>query len=286
MMNNYLKKHHLVNTYNMEEKLNNIQISYNEKIGYKQNIGCFKVKTLTQYISILLLLDSLMFFIQTFFRWGAPCFLWWNSIATTITFFIGHSTRLTGIPICIYSIMETRKGNSKGSKILFNYLLLLLLVTFMDLFLCILEVDYVCNSDSIHEWNTCSHEWGKEEYECITNNNVDCIVPLIYDNMESDKMKCEEASCNYVKKIVRVRPDCCNSREWNYHNPCKEEPTITPEIFDTSWCENFSDLYDIGVGILTGSILFGFTFIVNSYNMVINEDLTFTPNPIEQVGEE
>ena len=93
----------------MEEKLTNIQTSYNEKIGYKQNILCFKVKTLTQCIPILLLLDSVFFFIQTFYRWGAPCFLWWNSISTTLTFFIGHITRLTGIPICIYSMIETRK---------------------------------------------------------------------------------------------------------------------------------------------------------------------------------
>ena len=70
----------------------------------------------------------------------------------------------------------------------------------MDLFLCIFEVDYVCNSDSINEWNTCSHEWGKEQYECITNNNQKCIVSLIYDNMEHDKRICEEADCNYVKK--------------------------------------------------------------------------------------
>ena len=270
----------------MEEKLTNIQISYNEKIGYKQNIGCFKVKTLTQIIPILLLLDTVFFFIQTFYRWGAPCFLWWNSISTTLTFFIGHLTRLTGVPICIYSITETRKGNSKGSKILFYYLLLLLFVTFMDLFLCILEVDYVCNSDSIIEWNRCSHEWGKEEYQCITNDNQNCNVPLIYDNMEHDKNICEKADCNYIKKNIRIKPECCNSATWEYYNPCKEEPVIRPKIFDTSWCENFSDFYDIGIGLLTGLLLFGFTYSVNSYNMVINEDLTFTPNPIEEVENE
>ena len=69
----------------------------------------------------------------------------------------------------------------------------------MDLFLCILEVEYVCNSDFINEWNFCS-EWGKEEYECITNNNQKCIVTLIYDNMEHDKRICENRF-NYIKKI-------------------------------------------------------------------------------------
>tara|TARA_B110000495_G_C22993264_1_gene585224 strand:+ start:762 stop:1571 length:810 start_codon:yes stop_codon:yes gene_type:complete len=269
----------------MEEKLNNIQISYNEKVGYKQTVSCFKVKTLTQIIPILLLVDSILFFVQTLFRWGAPCFLWWNSVSTTITFFIGHITRLTGIPVCIYSILETKKGNSRGSKILFNYLLLLLIVTLMDLFLCILEVDYVCNSDSINEWNLCSHEWGKEEYECLLNNE-ECIVSLIYDNMEHDKRTCEDAGCNYIKKNIRVKPACCNSAEWNYYNPCKEDPTITPKVFDISWCKNFSDFYDIGIGIVTSLILFGCTYIVNSYNMVVDEKLKFTPNPMEECGEE
>ncbi len=266
----------------MEERLNGIQVSYNEKLGYKRKIACCEVKTMSQIIPVLLLLDSLLFFIQTFFRWGAPCFLWWNSITTTVTFFIGHCTRLTGIPICIYSINETRNGRSNGTKVLFNYLLLLFFVSFIDLFFCILEVDYVCNSESILDWNKCSHEWGKEEYECLMNNGGKCDVPLIYDNIEHDKLVCEESGCEYIKKTMRVKPECCSNSEWEYYNPCKEGPIITPEIFDTSWCENFSDFYDICLGILTCSVLFGFTYIVNSYNMIINEDLSFITNPMEE----
>jgi len=270
----------------MEERLVNIQEKYNDKLGYTQTICCFRVKTLTQLIPILLLLDSVFFFTQTFFRWGAPCFLWWNNMVTTITFFIGHITRLTGIPICIYSIKETRKGNKEGSQILFNYLLLLLIVTFMDIFLCIAEVDYVCNSESIDDWNRCSHEWGKEEYECLNDGNK-CIVPLIYDNMEHDKKICEEGGCNYIKKTDRVTGECCSDSGWSYHNPCKEEPVIRPTIFDTSWCENFSDFYDIGVGILTSIMLFGFTYVVHSYNMVVAEELKFMDNPMDETnGEE
>lgn len=267
--------------YIMEERLNNIQVSYNGTVGHTEKIGCFRVKTLTQAIPGILLLDSMFFFTQTFFRWGAPCFLWWNSVVTTITFFLGHVTRLTGIPVCIYSILETRKGNTNGSRILFNYLLLLFAVTVMDIFFCIFEVDYVCNSDSIDDWNHCSHEWGKEEYECLNDGN-NCIVPLIYDNMEYDKKICEEAGCSYVEKTDRVTPNCCSDSEWNYHNPCKEDPVIRPAIFDTSWCENFSDFYDIGVGILTSFMLFGFTYVVHSYNMVIAEELKFINNPMEE----
>lgn len=270
----------------MEERLVNIQEKYNDKLGYTPTICNIKVKTLTQVVPVLLLLDSVFFFTQTFFRWGAPCFLWWNNVATTITFFIGHITRLTGLPVCIYSIKETRKGNKEGSVILFNYLLLLLLVTFMDIFLCIAEVDYVCNSDSIYDWNRCSHEWGKEQYECLTNNGDSCTAPLIYDNMEHDKEVCEEHDCNYVIKNYRVKPECCSYREWNYHNPCKEGPVIRPKIFDTSWCESFSDFYDIGVGILTCAVLFGFSYIVHSYNMIVSEELKFTTNPMEEEDDE
>ena len=44
------------------------------------------------------------------------------------------------------------------------------------------------------------------------------------------------------------------------------------------------NFYDIGIGLLTCVILFG-SYTVNSYNMVINEDLTFTPS-MENVGDE
>ena len=52
----------------MKERLTNIQISYNDKLGYTNKFLCFKIKTLTQLIPVLLLIDSILFFIQTFFR--------------------------------------------------------------------------------------------------------------------------------------------------------------------------------------------------------------------------
>lgn len=273
----------------MEPKLSNIQIIYNNKFGrndlYKQTIYCFKLKTLTQLISILLLLDTTMFFMQTYLRWGAPCFLWWNNIFTAITFLIGHITRLIGIPVCIYSIIQVRKDKTNGLTILFNYLFLLLSVTLIDIFFCIFEVDYVCNSESIKNWNQCSHEWGKQEYECL-NQGQPCIAPLIYNNMEQDKKICEDFSCEYIKKNNRTTSECCNEPVWEYHNPCSEEPIIRPSVFDTSWCEKFSDFYDIGIGILTSIILFGFTYIVHSYNMIIIERIKFTNNPMEEYSDD
>jgi len=61
---------------------------------------------------------------------------------------------------------------------------------------------------------------------------------------------------------------------------------IRPAVFDTSWCENFSDFYDIGIGIVTSIMLFGFTYIVHSHNMILTEEIKFTNNPMEEYSED
>jgi hypothetical protein len=61
-------------------------------------------------------------------------------------------------------------------------------------------------------------------------------------------------------------------------------PVIRPKIFDTSWCENFSDFCDIGIGILTSAMLFGFTYVVHSYNFIMHTN--FTTNPMEEEDDE
>ena len=57
---------------------------------------------------------------------------------------------------------------------------------------------------------------------------------------------------------------------------------IRPKYLTPLGVINFSDFYDIGIGILTCAVLFGFTYIVNSYNMVASEELKFTTNPMEE----
>ena len=53
------KRYLILKNNRMEEKLNNIQVSYNEKIGYTEKICCFKVKTLTQLIPVLVVVRKL-----------------------------------------------------------------------------------------------------------------------------------------------------------------------------------------------------------------------------------
>lgn len=263
-----------------------IEDKFTEKIGYSDKKICCNVKLFSQLISLLIITDCLLFFIQTFFRWGAPCFLWWNSISTTITFMFGHGIRLMGVPVGIYAITSIRKNDARGTRQLFYYLLFASFISALDIFLSLSEVHNVCHSNEINMWNDCSHEWGKQEYKCITLMNEECISGLLYDNMEYDKKKCENNNCRYIKNTNWIKPPCCDDSMWNYHNPCDEVPEIRNKIFDTNWCENFSDLYDVGIQIITTTILIGFAYIVNSYTIIMNKDLVFTPNPFDSIGED
>ena len=267
----------------LREPINAIENKFDDKLGHSEKTFCCQAKLFTEIISVLIILDAFLFFTQTFFRWGAPCFLWWNYISTTITFFMGHGTRLIAIPVGIYSLYSIRKNNSDGIGILFLFLLFSSFVSFLDAILCLFEVHNVCNSKEIEMWNDCSHEWGKQEYICI-NNNQECIAGLTYDNMERDKENCIGQGCQYIKNTDWIEPECCKDSMWVYHNPCQEDPQIRNKIFDTGWCENFSDLYDVGAQLFTSGILLGFTYVVHSYKRLIDEGLQFTSNPA--VGEE
>ena len=269
----------------LNEPINTIETKFNDKLGYSDKICYLKPNLFSQLISVFIILDAFLFFIQTFFRWGAPCFLWWNYISTTITFLLGHGIRLIGILIGIFGFYSIRKKNLDGIRLLFLFLLFSSFISALDVFLSLFDVHNVCNSKEIKEWNDCSHEWGKQEYICINDNNVECLVGLVYDNMESDKQKCLENNCNYIKNTDPIKPQCCDDSLWNYHNPCSRDPQIRNKIFDTNWCENFSDFYDIGIQLITSGILLGFSYVVHSYKRLINEeDLKFTPNPA--IGEE
>jgi len=268
----------------LNQPINVIENKFNDKLGNSEKVFCCSTRLFTQLIAVFIILDATIFFIQTYFRWGAPCFLWWNYVSTTLTFFMGHGTRLIGIPVGLYSIYSVRNNNIEGARLLFIFLLFASIVSLIDTLVCVFEVHNVCNSNEINSWNTCSHEWGKQEYKCVNTSNQECYAGLIYDNMLTDKNNCNDAGCEYVKNELWIKPECCSDSMWLYHNPCSSEPVIRERVFDTDWCENFSDFYDIGVQILTSAILFGFAYVVHSYKMVIAEpiDLRFTPNPYDQ----
>lgn len=262
--------------------INSVEKTFNDKLGHSEKICRCDPRILTQIISVLIIMDSFFFFLQTFFRWGAPCFLWWNSLSTTITFFTGHVSRVVALPVGMYAISSIQKQDVRGTKQLFYFLLFASFISALDIFVSISEVHNVCTSNEINLWNDCSHEWGKQEYKCIHENNSICSAFLTYDSMEEDKQSCLNEGCQYVKNHLWIKPECCSDSMWNYHNPCSRDPVIRNKIFDTDWCENFSDLYDIGIQIITSSVLFGFAYVVNSYTIIMEEGLRFTPNPMDE----
>lgn len=263
----------------LNNKLIQVEEYYDKKMGSSNKFLCFSMDQVSQIISSLIIFDVFMFYLQTYARWGAPCFIWWKHISTTITFILGNLTRLIGIPVGVYSLISIKKQNDNGIRILFHYLLVLTMICMMDLILCLFEVHDVCNSDEMINWHICSHQWGKQLYEC-----KGCNVDLKYNNLEEDKKLClKNSSCEYIKipNNERVKPQCCLDSYWHeyYQCPCSKEPTIRSEYFDSSWCEQFSDLYDIGFGSLTSFVLLGFSYIIHSYRNLLKDPL-FTENPM------
>jgi hypothetical protein len=261
----------------------------NEEIRLPLTIlGC-KSHISTQVISVLIILDSFLFFVQTFFRWGAPCFLWWNHVSTTITFLIGHTTRIISLPISIFAIKSIKKEQIDGISYLFYYLLVASFLSLLDLGFSSIEVHDVCHSDEIKEWNSCSHGWGKQEYKCIIDDeNLYCNVNLIYNDFERDKQICSaNTNCSYVKNTDYIKPECCSDPTWKYHNPCNEDPIITETPFDTSWCEKFSDIYDVGIQLATTLVLLGFSYVVHFHKKILIEDQNenFISNPFEEYSD-
>lgn len=266
----------------LREPINNIETKFDDKFGHSNKILCCQAKLFAQIISIMIILDAFLFFTQTYFRWGAPCFLWWNYLSTTITFFMGHGTRLIAIPVGMYSIYSIRQNNIDGIGILFLFLLFGSFISALDAILCLFEVHNVCNSKEINMWNECSHEWGKQEYNCITDTNEECYADLTYDNMERDKNKCINQDCYYIKNTNWIEPECCKDSLWSYHNPCSNDPKIRERNFDIDWCENFSDFYDVMTQIMTSGILLGLAYGVHSYKKIMSKDLVFIPNPFDE----
>ena len=52
---------------------------------------------------------------------------------TLTTFFMGHGTRLIGIPVGLYSIYSIKNNNIEGARLLFIFLLFAFIICFYDI---------------------------------------------------------------------------------------------------------------------------------------------------------
>lgn len=242
-----------------------LEQKFEKRFGSTQKVNaCGKQIELAlacQIIGVLVVLDAFMKFGSTGARWGAPCFHWESYPATIVTFVGGHLVRLIGLPIGIWVVLTLRKGGDtdKPTGILFQFLCALAAVLVLDLAVCLFEVHDVCGSEELVKFNQCAHTWGAQAHVCTADLATDQSVchavdaTLARDKTEDDKAKCEKTQgCAYGEKPVadRVIPACCTDAIWSgKFSPCGPDgdgtraPAERSAVFDSTWCEEVSDLY-------------------------------------------
>ena len=128
--------------------------------------------------------------------------------------------------------------------------------------------------------NSCSHDWGKQAMICeATNVNTAGAVDtcqaaettLIKINRADDTAKCVAAGgggiCSYNPrpKAEQIKPSCCNHEHYAHSfSPCNRDPSERDAVFDTTWCQEFSDLYDVGLGLIWTAVVLGMAYVANS----------------------
>ena len=270
--------------------------AFDRKIGHADGKICFCLppKVAVQIICVTVVLNAMLYIMGTYARWGAPCYHWWNYIATILTFVTGHAIRFIGIPCGIWCLLSIRKGDDMGPRVLFHFLCVLGFVCALDLFDCLCEVHDVCTGKELSGYMSCAHQWGMQSADCRATDmeNVAAVEecgavaltlsyseegggpmnPITGAGAKADKEKCEAVSgCTYVKTVETewVKPSCCADPMWDGMSiaPCNRNPHYVAATFDTTGCEKMSDLYDVGLGLVWTAVVIFMTYTVHSYRV-------------------
>jgi hypothetical protein len=248
-----------------------LEDKFEQRFGSATKLSCcgkeIELRLGCQIIAVLVVLDAIMKFGTTFARWGAPCFHWESYAATVLTFVSAHIVRCVGLGVGVWVVLSLRGGKNveKATGVLFQYLVALAAVCILDLFVCLFEVHDVCHSAEIDSFNHCAHTWGIQAHVCeaktaVVNDQGFCATVngnLKRDDAGVDKVACESAvdadsasPCTYKAKPAAEYqfPDCCKDPMWDgKFSPCgtplgKRPPAERPATFDSTWCEEISDL--------------------------------------------
>ena len=276
--------------------LEDFESQFTERLGTsKKCCFCMRLSTGVQVIAVLIILGALNFFLTTFSRWGAPCYFWWKHWATTVTVVLGHTARIIAIPCCVAGLLGARKQeDNAGLRVLFYAILGLATFAALDLFLCLFEVHQVCNSAELREWNSCAHDWGKNQYACTATNSSNAAHVELCDALplqENEGVPDGEdfAACTAVlgadgapicgydtlPESDWVAATCCSHHDglWSRDKgPCARAPQERVAEFDVGNCELISDIYDVGMGIVWTIILLFLARVVNSHRVELDGD--------------
>eukprot|EP01043_Picozoa_sp_COSAG02_P054210 COSAG02_NODE_6102_length_3795_cov_11.364989_2_plen_226_part_00 len=206
-------------------------------------------------------------------------------MATTITVVLGIAARLVAIPCAILGMLGARKAEDRGPRLFFYCLMGLAVVCFLDLFLCLFEVHAVCGGAELLDWNSCAHDWGKNQYACVAANTTDSDALSVCADVEQqlaqnggdeDELTCAAVRrCEYiaVPEADWVTPECCDHPNWSVDKgPCNRAPAERKAEFDSDHCEFISDVYDVGLGMVWTLMLSLMAWYVNSYRVDLATD--------------
>lgn len=234
-----------------------------------------------QVIAVLVILSVINHTLTSIARTGAPCYYWWKHWATTVTFAAGHAVRLFALPHAVCGLLGARKGDARGVRLLFWCLLALAACCVLDVVLCVFEVNAVCTSQELIEWNHCAHEWGRNQYVCAGAPQYQCGVVAQAETQgetgagATDFDACIAAvGCQHTLTLKSdwVRPSCCEDGDWpDGSGPCDGVPVERPAEFDTGFCQLVSDMYDVTLNLAWAAVLVWFAYVVNSYRIAIGE---------------
>ena len=90
--------------------LTGVEKGFTERLGSKDKCLCCSPRAATIVICILLVLAVIYnLFVNTYMRWGKPCYIWWEHWATSVTFFVGLIARLCIFPVAVLTLVELQK---------------------------------------------------------------------------------------------------------------------------------------------------------------------------------
>lgn len=273
-----------------------IEEGFTSKLPPRKKILCWTPRKAVQVFCVLVILACLNYFGTLPFRWGKPCFIWWEHAATTITFVGATAVRIVLLPVAVLAVLDLNNSDAAGTKwlrVLFHCMLVLAVILALDAFLCIAEVNSVCESEAMRQYQLCASEWGawdtKAPQHVVDAHKQDGTV---HPQLE---FECP-ASCKTDKYDYSFACRCNDGTAWTAQTELDTCRAGTPPRFggikyrggldataasdqaamdeQKSFCETFSTIWDVVVSLLLSGLMVYAAIAINSYRLAVDREGT------------
>ena len=266
-----------------------IEEGFTSKLPPREKILCWTPRKAVQVFCVLVILACLNYFGTVPFRWGKPCFIWWEHAATSITFVVGTAVRVVLLPVAVLALLDLKNSDAAGTKwlrVLFHCMLALAVILALDAFLCIAEVNSVCESDAMRQFQECATEWGGWDAKAPAH-----VIDLhAQDGTAQPTLKFEcPTSCKTDKYDYRFACTCNDGTPWTtqsldacragtpprfgggikYRGGLDQSAASDQEAMDKqkTFCETFSTIWDVVVSLLLSGLMVYAAMAINSYRL-------------------